>query len=486
MATNKEEAKHERKALGMTGENGGSGTVSEEVVLKKGPWTAAEDAVLVEYVTKHGEGNWNAVHKNTGLARCGKSCRLRWANHLRPNLKKGAFSPEEEKLVLELHAQFGNKWARMAALLPGRTDNEIKNYWNTRVKRCQRQGLPLYSDEPGRSTTSAKPIAVGLPPPASQIEFLHHHHYHPLSSPTPPPHSPLSSPLQPKPSISDPMIPLSSPSSSTSSHSFIFSRPTPLLSNPLGFKRFRTSSGYPIRVAPTTIVTSTSLPDQPLTAAQSVEYPGFRFTGQVNSGLSHIYHAPLLEYNRGGIFNQFANSPAKLELPSNQFSQSNIIQPESKFNIQMNNGGAMKNSGGGNGFLRDPLFEAQTLTSDQTALKKRNYFYPDELHLNSSDWSSNAELELKEEAQDNLSKSMNDDLSSMLAVMPSTLSISDWPNGGSAAEEVSANVQSSGVIPDDNFGLDNRPIASFFPITSTTNQNDNSGCYSWDDLPGFC
>lgn len=91
----------------------GSGGVNSR--LKKGPWTSAEDAILVEYVTKHGEGNWNAVQKHTGLARCGKSCRLRWANHLRPDLKKGAFTPEEEHLIIELHAKMGNKWARMAA-----------------------------------------------------------------------------------------------------------------------------------------------------------------------------------------------------------------------------------------------------------------------------------------------------------------------------------------------------------------------------------
>lgn len=84
-------------------------------VLKKGPWTAAEDAILMEYVKKNGEGNWNAVQRNSGLMRCGKSCRLRWANHLRPNLKKGAFSLEEERIIVELHAKLGNKWARMAA-----------------------------------------------------------------------------------------------------------------------------------------------------------------------------------------------------------------------------------------------------------------------------------------------------------------------------------------------------------------------------------
>lgn len=100
-------------SLGASG--GGSGKQLQQTVLKKGPWTAAEDAILMDYVKKNGEGNWNAVQKNTSLSRCGKSCRLRWTNHLRPNLKKGSFTPEEERLILQLHAQLGNKWARMAA-----------------------------------------------------------------------------------------------------------------------------------------------------------------------------------------------------------------------------------------------------------------------------------------------------------------------------------------------------------------------------------
>ncbi|XP_010536668.1 PREDICTED: transcription factor GAMYB-like [Tarenaya hassleriana] len=100
------------KEGGSASSDGGGGLA---VVLKKGPWTAAEDEILAAYVREHGEGNWNAVQKNTGLARCGKSCRLRWANHLRPNLKKGAFTAEEERLIIQLHAQLGNKWARMAA-----------------------------------------------------------------------------------------------------------------------------------------------------------------------------------------------------------------------------------------------------------------------------------------------------------------------------------------------------------------------------------
>ncbi|XP_076884275.1 uncharacterized protein LOC143533340 [Bidens hawaiensis] len=100
--------------------------------------------MLIEYVNKHGEGNWNAVQRNSDLMRCAKSCRLRWANHLRPNLKKGAFTQEEEWKIVELHSRFGNKWARIALHLPGRTDNEIKNYWNTRLKRRLRAGLPIY------------------------------------------------------------------------------------------------------------------------------------------------------------------------------------------------------------------------------------------------------------------------------------------------------------------------------------------------------
>ncbi|KAJ6802747.1 transcription factor GAMYB-like [Iris pallida] len=129
------------------GSSGGTMSGGGGIGLKKGPWTSAEDAILVEYVKKHGEGNWNAVQKHSGLSRCGKSCRLRWANHLRPNLKKGAFTAEEEQMIIELHARMGNKWARMAAYLPGRTDNEIKNYWNTRIKRRQRAGLPLYPSD---------------------------------------------------------------------------------------------------------------------------------------------------------------------------------------------------------------------------------------------------------------------------------------------------------------------------------------------------
>ncbi|VAI90069.1 unnamed protein product [Triticum turgidum subsp. durum] len=125
---------------------GTGGAVASGPPMKKGPWTSDEDQRLRTYVEAHGEGNWNQVQRNAGLNRCGKSCRLRWANHLRPNLKKGPFSKEEEQKIIELHALHGNKWAKMASVLEGRTDNEIKNFWNTRTKRLQKAGLGLYPD----------------------------------------------------------------------------------------------------------------------------------------------------------------------------------------------------------------------------------------------------------------------------------------------------------------------------------------------------
>uniref|UniRef100_A0A7N0TYX6 Uncharacterized protein n=1 Tax=Kalanchoe fedtschenkoi TaxID=63787 RepID=A0A7N0TYX6_KALFE len=105
------------------------------VGVKKGPWTPEEDIILVSYIQDHGPGNWRLVPTNTGLQRCSKSCRLRWTNYLRPGIRRGNFTDQEEKMIIHLQALFGNRWAAIASYLPQRTDNDIKNYWNTHLKK---------------------------------------------------------------------------------------------------------------------------------------------------------------------------------------------------------------------------------------------------------------------------------------------------------------------------------------------------------------
>ncbi|XP_044487443.1 transcription factor MYB35-like [Mangifera indica] len=121
----------------------------DKLNVKKGIWTAEEDAKILAYVSKHGAGNWTSVPKRAGLRRCGKSCRLRWTNYLRPDLKHENFTPQEEELIVRLHAAIGSRWSIIAQQLPGRTDNDVKNYWNTKLrKKLSEMGIDPVTHKP--------------------------------------------------------------------------------------------------------------------------------------------------------------------------------------------------------------------------------------------------------------------------------------------------------------------------------------------------
>ncbi|KAL0289193.1 UNVERIFIED_CONTAM: Transcription factor [Sesamum angustifolium] len=106
--------------------------------VRKGTWTPEEDALLKKCIEDYGEGKWHLVPIRARLNRCRKSCRLRWLNYLKPDINKGQFTKDEVDLIIRLHKLLGNRWSLIAGRLPGRTANDVKNFWNSHINKTGR------------------------------------------------------------------------------------------------------------------------------------------------------------------------------------------------------------------------------------------------------------------------------------------------------------------------------------------------------------
>ncbi|GJN02151.1 hypothetical protein PR202_ga19474 [Eleusine coracana subsp. coracana] len=164
-----------RRRAGGGSRSAPAGRSSSGEAVRKGSWMADEDAVLREHVRVHGPREWNSLRSKGVLPRTGKSCRLRWLNKLRPNLKSSCkFDAEEESVVLDLQEKFGNKWARIATYLPGRTDNDVKNFWSNRQKRLARLMHPPRHRQSRKNLGAKKAADSASTPRLTLGPFLDH------------------------------------------------------------------------------------------------------------------------------------------------------------------------------------------------------------------------------------------------------------------------------------------------------------------------
>ncbi|KAF8409574.1 hypothetical protein HHK36_005652 [Tetracentron sinense] len=446
------------------------------VVLKKGPWTAVEDAILMEYVKKNGEGNWNAVQKNSGLSRCGKSCRLRWANHLRPNLKKGSFSPDEERLILDLHSKLGNKWARMAA------------------QRRHRAGLPLYPHNIQKQAAAFHPHQ--------------HQHYHPRPSATATPSPPSTQ--QPNPNYGS-HLSLFDPINFSTSNPLLSHQNTPFRSNPIQrFKRFQdNSTGFSLPFSPSPTPHPSSLLSQTL-STQSPRAPSLQFNfGNFDFSPQQLLRTP---FEPDGLVPPGSAFSTKLELPSNQLSQpaATAAAAAGTFNdYKITPPSSRSNSG-----LLDDLFqETQAMVGGGDSRREGITSQEEKWVLDglftdapppplgsvfsqssttpplgsASQWDDSSSIhssigvKTEKEPLEEINL-LDDDLSSLLNNIPSTMSVPNWySNNGETS-----NGQLSG-IKDDNMELETGQLAPSLSVTATNTDHDwTLGSCSWNNMPGIC